>query len=115
MTKFFFGAASAVFLCSSAMAEGNRGYVEGQIEYSVENENFTSELGYTMALPQGFVLRPWADFSYDSNVASDIINFDGVNLGVSYAMSPQLSLFSNIEASEKLEYEDAKVGLSFSF
>jgi hypothetical protein len=115
MTKFLFGAATAVFLCSSAMAEGIKGYVDGQVEYSVENENFTSELGYTMALPQGFVLRPWADFSYDSNVASDTINFDGVNLGVSYAVSPQLSLFSNIGASEEFEYEDAKVGLSFTF
>ena len=115
MTRFLFGAAAAVFLCTSAMAEGIRGYIDGEVEYSLENEKFTSELGYTTALPQGLVLRPWADFSYDRNVASDTINFDGVNLGISYAVSPALSLYSNISADHDFEYEDTSVGVRFAF
>ena len=96
----FVGAASA----------GGLGY-GGYGEYAIEAEAFEFGLNASYDV-NAFTLGAEAVFLKDS--CSDL-GLDSVSLGVNYSMNENADIYGKVAFDDELAYDEATVGVSFSF
>jgi len=83
----------------------------GEVEYSVENENFAMEVGPTFTLGK-IGVAPKLLTSVDTALDFSMV---GVEIEGTYGLSNNLELFGEISTDKNLGYEDLKMGVRFSF
>jgi hypothetical protein len=99
------------FAATGAAAEGLGIGVSGEVEYSVENENFAMEVGPDFEMA-GIAIAPRAYASYNSNTD---FSFDGVGVEAAYGVSANISVYGAVQTDGDWEYSDAQVGVRFNF
>lgn len=107
--KFVLAAAAFAATCTSASAGGFlfNGYGEyafeaEALEFGLLGEYFTGPVG----LHAGVVL------TMPNGSGMDL---DHVDLGVTYAVDPNITLYGNVELDQDFDYSETVVGVSFSF
>lgn len=100
----------ATLAATSAYAGPSYFGVAGEAAYSVENKSVALEVGPDLAL---------GDFSVAprlySTIDSSAFTFTGLKVEAEYALTPAVSAFGAVYATDKLNYQDAKFGVRFEF
>tara|TARA_R110002072_G_scaffold48326_1_gene131926 strand:- start:256 stop:582 length:327 start_codon:yes stop_codon:yes gene_type:complete len=83
----------------------------GEVEYSVEGEAFTMEVGPEITLG-AIGVAPKLLTSMDTDLDFSMV---GVEVEATYGLSNNLQLFGNVSADKDLDYQDLKMGVRFEF
>jgi hypothetical protein len=83
--------------------------VLGSVEYAVEAETISLELGTYIGFGN-FGVSPLVNFS-----GTDAIDFDGAEVTATYMFGSNFDLYATIEADADFEYTEAAVGVAFAF
>lgn len=101
----------AACTADEAAAEGLDMTVNGEVEYSIENENFAMEVGPDFAVGD-FTIAPRAYASYNNDTNFD---FNGVGVEAEYGLNGNVAVYGAIQTDGDFEYDDAQVGVRFKF
>lgn len=96
---------------TGAVAEGLNIGAAGELEYSVEGENFAMEVGPTVSLGK-IGVAPKLLTTVDGDMDFDMV---GVEVEATYGLSDNLELFGEVSADKDLDYQDLKMGVRFQF
>jgi len=110
MKNTMFGAIAALSLSTAAAQAGDLAFI-GKTEYAFEAETFSLEGGaeYTV---NAFTFSGVAMFEDTQTTDFDFI---GVEVGVGYAFTDNVSAYIRLEADDELDHTETVVGASFSF
>lgn len=102
--------AAAIALTTTAASAQDLAYV-GSVEYAFEAEAVSLDFGAAMNVGN-ITVNPMLNAEYTS--ANDL-DFTGVTLGVGYALTSNVGLYGSVETDGDFDYEEATMGVSFSF